>query len=116
MAVSAITKLSKMSWPSARDQTSDKQDLKSPTRSKTSSSTKKESMSPFRITGYTHSTPEFERLERLNKELIEVVELYLKWVNVVEDPSDTTLKERHELCIELRNKAQGALAKIKEKA
>ena len=73
-------------------------------------------MSPFRITGYTHSTPEFERLERLNKELIEVVELYLKWVNVVEDPSNTTLKERHELCIELRNKAQGVLAKIKEKA
>lgn len=110
-----ITKLSKTSWPSARDQTSDKQGSRSATRSKTSSSTKKESMSPFRITGYTHSTPEFERLEQLNKELIEVVELYLKWVNVVEDPSDTTLKERHDLCIELRNKAQGTLAKIKER-
>ena len=72
-------------------------------------------MSPFRITGYTHSTPEFERLERLNRDLIEVVELYLKWINAVEDPSDTTLKERHDLCIELRNKAHGALAKIKEK-
>ena len=115
MAVSAITKLSKTSWPSARDQTSDKQGLKSATRPKTSSSTKKESMSPFRITGYTHSTPEFERLERLNKDLIEVVELYLKWINAVEDPSDTTLKERHDLCIELRNKAHGTLAKIKEK-
>jgi hypothetical protein len=34
-------------------------------------------MSPFRITGYTHSTPEFERLEQLNKDLIEVVELIL---------------------------------------
>ena len=73
-------------------------------------------MPPFRITGYTHSTPEFERLERLNKDLIEVVELYLKWINAVEDPSNTTLKERHDLCIELRNKAHGALAKIKEKA
>ena len=112
----AITKPSKTSWSYARCQTSGKQDSKSPTRSKTSSSTKKESMSPFRITGYTHSTPEFERLERLNKELVEVVELYLKWVNAVEDPSDTTLKERHDLCIQLRNKAHGTLAKIKEKA
>ena len=111
----AITKPSKTSWPSARCRTSDKQGSKSATRSKTSSSTKKESMSPFRITGYTHSTPEFERLERLNKDLIEVVELYLKWINAVEDPSDTTLKERHDLCIELRNKAHGTLAKIKEK-
>jgi hypothetical protein len=72
-------------------------------------------MSPFRITGYTHSTPEFERLEQLNKDLIEVVELYLKWINAVEDPSDTTLKERHDLCIELRNKAHGTLAKARNK-
>lgn len=84
-------------------------------RSKISLSTKKESMSPFRITGYTHSTPEFERLEQINKELVNVVELYVKWANVVEDPSDTTLKERHDLCIELRNKAHATLAKIKEK-
>jgi hypothetical protein len=111
----AITKPSKTSWPSARCPTSDKQGSRSATRSKTSSSTKQESMSPFRITGYTHSTPEFERLEQLNKELVEVVELYLKWINAVEDPSDTTLKERHDLCIQLRNKAHGTLAKVRSK-
>ena len=111
----AITKPSKTSWPYARCRTSDKQGSKSATQSKTSSSTKKENVSPFRITGYTHSTPEFERLERLNKELIEVVELYLKWINAVEDPSDTTLKERHDLCIELRNKAHGTLAKVRNR-
>ena len=73
-------------------------------------------MSPFRLTGYTHPNPELERLEQMNKDLIEVVELYLKWIGAIEDPSDTTLKERHDLCIQLRNKAHGALAKIKEKA
>ena len=72
-------------------------------------------MSPFRTTGYTHVPSELERLEQLNKELVEVVELYVKWSKAVEDPSRTTMQERHDLCIELRNKAHGTLAKIKEK-
>ena len=72
-------------------------------------------MSPFRTTGYTYVPSELERLEQLNKELVEVVELYVKWSKAVEDPSRTTMQERHDLCIELRNKAHGTLAKIKEK-
>lgn len=73
-------------------------------------------MSPFRIKGYASTDQESDRLEQLNKKLIEVVELYVKWTRAIEDPSRTTAQERHDLCIELRNKAHGTLAKIKEKA
>jgi len=73
-------------------------------------------VSPFRIKGYASTDQESDRLEQLNKELIEVVELYVRWTQAVEDPSMTTMQERHDLCIELRNKAHGTLAKIKEKA
>lgn len=72
-------------------------------------------MSPFRTKGYEPINPEMDQLIRRNEELLEVVELYVRWYKAVEDPSKTTMQERHDLYIQLRNKAHGTLAKIKEK-